>query len=87
MNSLDSSWIDSSDNCNDVPAFTINNHEPKNHVHFGKDLSGFSNNSNNYHGLLSDFSDLTVLKFMSVGTRKAFVIGNNNLMKVMTLQR
>ncbi len=73
MDSSDSSWIDSSNNCNDVPTFTTNNPEPKNHIHFGKDLSEFSDNSSDYHG-----------KAMSVGTRKVFVIGNNNLLKVMT---
>ncbi len=50
-------------------------------------MSGFLDNSNDYHGLLSDFSELTVLKTTSVGTRKAFVISINNLLKVMNLQR
>ncbi len=40
---------------------------------------------NDYCGLMTDFSDMTALKSTSVGSRKAFVIGNNNL--VMTLQR
>ncbi len=81
----DNSWIDSSDDCSNVPIFTTANPEPKNHIHFGKDLSGYLDNSNDCHGMLSDFSDVTALKTTSVGIRKVFVIGNNNSLKVVTL--
>ncbi len=78
IDSSDSSWIDSSDDCSD-------NDGTKIYSHFGTDLLGFSGNDDDYHGLLPQFSQMTTLNTMSVGTRKAFVIGNDNLLKVITL--
>lgn len=83
----DSSWIDSNNNCNDIQSFSDDNDEPKKHSNFGKDFCGFSDNNNDYNGLLSNFSHMTALKTTSVVIRKAFVIGNSTLLMVITLQR
>lgn len=83
----DSSWIDSNDSSDDIQNYSADNDLPKKHTHFGADLSGFSDDNDIYRGLVLDFSEETALKTASVGTRKAFIIGNNNSLNVVTLQR
>ncbi len=87
LDSLDSSWSNEDDNCNDVEGCSTDSNDTKKHNHFGKDLSGFSDDNNNYCGLMSDFSQGTALKTTSVVTRIAFIIGSTNSLNMMALQR
>ncbi len=85
--SSDSSWSNEDDNCNNVEVYSTDSDDVKKHNHFGKDLSGFSDDNNNYCGLMSDFSHGTALKTTSVGTRKAFIIGSTNSLNMIALQQ
>ncbi len=86
LDSLDSSWSNEDDNCNDIEGCSTDSNDTKKHNHFRKDLSGFLDDNNNYCGLMADFSQGTALKTTSVGTRKAFIIGSTNSLNMIALR-
>ncbi len=57
------------------------------HVHFGDNFSGHSFELNNIHSMMSDLKDMTALKTTSNGTRKAFIVGGNNTLNIVTLKK
>mmetsp|Transcript_12308 Transcript_12308/g.26192 ORF Transcript_12308/g.26192 Transcript_12308/m.26192 type:complete len:567 (+) Transcript_12308:899-2599(+) len=73
LSSLHSNWSDTDDECNHIEESTSNTHSQ-----CGVELTGSMTKSGGIVGIMSDFSDSTMLTTPSVGSRQMFVIEETN---------